>query len=628
MKILQGRNRHDLVAWGVWLLLTLNLARYVLVHGSPIPAGEEWELMPLLRADHAVRLAEVWAARGEHHQPLLVLLWTFLVGALGDLRTVVWLDLALLSGAAAACLRAARALRGGRNDFRDAVFPLAWMHGGHCASALVAIHLQFVLVAALSLLGLLLVARSDERPGPGRIAGLGAVACALPLLGIAGVAAAVPWIGWLAYVWRCARRSAEARDRRTGRLALASVSLAVATLAACVHDYRPALPAADGSWIATASLLLARGIGLPTASLAVAVALVVVALVGGLGALSWAYFDTDASRARSLGVGVALVATLAPLAWTGFVHASEPDAAAFLSRYGLLAAPAWSALALAAIVAWERRGARTFAGFLFLAAALTWLPNLISGEIAGSKHETRSRALEQDLASGRDPQSVAADHAAAFRTSPEPFALALRDLQSSRIARSLRNPGHPSLSPDAAREEAVLAPSAPAATEPAAARPGPSAPTFAPRPVPVAPPPPFDVLRSTPIDPMRTEDMVVRRSDGRPVLLVRDGAPLTFALGPAPGAITGGFGVQSDLVAMHQAPPVRFEIEIRAPSGAVTRVFQRTLDVVQLPTDAGEQVLRVPLEPAYANGVAVLTIHHEGEQHLPFAGYWRDVLVR
>lgn len=635
MKLLEGRNRHVTIAWGVWIGMVLLLARYVIVYGGRLPAGEEWGLVRYLRPDAHIGLADLWAPQSEHHVPLGKAVWLGLATTTHDLRAGAWASVILLSACAVLCLGAARRLRG-RTSFTDALFPLLFLHGGQGESALNAFHVQFALGATLAVLGLVLLAESDERPRMGRIAWLGLVTCALPGAGIGAAVLAIPSGVWFVYVWRCARRSREVGDRQTGRWALAAAIVLFAAVALCVHDFRlqpGAVMPEVGSWAATSAHLLAGALGKPTGVLGlVGAGVVVAALAWTIVVLGWAYFDTDTSRARALGIAVVLAASLSSAAFAGFVHARDVDGASIVARYSMMAAPAWCAFGLAAVLAWEWRWARALGFALFLAAALAWLPNLFAGERAGQLRRTRERAVAADLARHRPIDEIAAARCGEFGVPEEALAAGLRDLEAAGLLAGLEGSAVPPVvsGPRAsARGEtdpaSVDAP--PQASPPPVPGTGPAA---GQTPAPVAFPagPPFDVLRSSPIPPTRTEDVLVRRSAGQPVLLARDGATLSFALGKEPAEITGVFGVQSDLARMGQAPRVRFDIVVRRPDGTATHVFQRTLDVRAMPSDAGPQTLRVPLEAAYAQGVVELRITHEGEPKLEWAGYWRDVLVR
>jgi hypothetical protein len=110
--------------------------------------------------------------------------------------------------------------------------------------------------------------------------------------------------------------------------------------------------------------------------------------------------------------------------------------------------------------------------------------------------------------------------------------------------------------------------------------------------------------------------------------MVRDGLALEFGLGAKPQEVEGAFGIHSELVAMGQAPRVRFQVELHRADGTLASLFELALDATHVPADRAEQRFRVPLDASAASGTIVLRITHESEPKVPWAGFWRDVLVR
>lgn len=592
MKILEGRDRHALFTTGVWALMCLLLLRQVVVYGTRVPFNDDWILLRMLRPDVPLHGPELWWVHNEHRIPLAKLLWLATVGGLADIRAGTWLTALLMAGSAWLCMRAARRLRG-RTHFTDAFFPLVLLHGAQCENTLNSFQLSFSIPAALTVLGLVLIATSDERPNTSRVAAVAGVALAMPLTGGVGLPHALAWGAWLVLVWRAARRTRETAVRWTGRVALAATVLLALLVAWYFVDYHllPGFRAPDPPFIlATALQFLARGFGEPARLFAPLGTWVVIGVALWTAVvLGWAWFESDTARARALGLAVVLAAVCGTALAVGYGRAMDGEGAGLLERYGIVSAPFLCACALAASLAWERRFARGLAWALFGLAASCWLPNFLAGEREGLDRRTKARALEADLAAGNSLAEIAARRWRDFYYSAEGFESVLRDFEATG-----------------------LMPARGQAPGGIGERPG----------------PPFQVFWTRPLGGGTRDDVQVRRSGGEQVLLVRDHTALEFALGSEPTHVRARFGVHAELVALGMAPPVRFSVDLRRADATTARLFERTLDPTRVPADAGEQELLVALDATAAGGIVVLRVEHAGQPERPWAGFWRDVLVQ
>lgn len=586
MKIFE--DKHSVFAVGVWFVLNLLLVRQLLVFGTVIPFNDDWILLAELRPEAEFHAERLWWVHNEHRIPLAKLFWFATVGGFHDVRAGTFLTVALVAAAAWTCMWTARRLRG-RAHFTDAFFPLVLMHGGQCENVLNSFQLAFSIPAVLFVLGLVLVATSDQRPGPWRIVALGAVGLSMPLTGGVGLPQAVSWIGWLMFVHWAGRRSAAASERRTGRIALAFAVMIVALTAWYFVEYRflPGFKAPTPTLLAqTALQFMARGIGETAVIVRPIGSWVVIALFAWtLAVLGVCARESGTMRARALGITVVMVGMAGTAAAVAYGRALDGDGAGLLERYGLIAAPLWCAFSVAAALAWHRRWGRALGITLFALGAASFVPNFLAGEREGQARRLKSAALEADLAAGDSLESIAKAHWRDFYYSPEGFVWVLRDMEAARLG-PFGNPAR------------ITRPDAP-----------------------------FDPLWSTPLQSLALEDVQVREADGKRVLLVRDAIPLEFALGARAARASGFLGIHPELLRAGLTPRVHFTVELERADATRAVLFQHTLDP-RTAEGSSETVFDVQLDAEAAHGKLSLRITCEGEPQLLWAGYWRDVLVR
>ncbi|MBL8858040.1 MAG: hypothetical protein JNL28_06025 [Planctomycetes bacterium] len=419
-----------------WLVMLALLVRQVLVYGTQVPFNDDWIMLAKLRPDEQFPAAWYWWVHNEHRIPLAKVAYVASVGGTHDIRAGTFVTVALLAASAWLTVRMARRLRG-RAHFTDAFFPLLWMNGAQSENVLNSFQLAFSIPAAIAVIGLVLLATGDERPGPGRVAMLALVAWAMPLTGGIGLPHSVAWMGWFALVYFSARRSVAAVDRWTGRIAVAALLGTLVITIGYFVDYtflpgfrRPP----PGLLVETALQFLTRGVGETAVSLrATAPWVFAVLAVWALWLLARARTESDTSYARAVGISVVIVAMGGTALAVGYGRAMDGDGAGLLERYGMVAAPMWCALFAAACLAWSRRSGKLLAFVLFAISAASFLPNFRSGEREGTARRAKAEAFEADLVRGLSIDELAEKYWRDFYYSPDGFVLVLRDAEAARI---------------------------------------------------------------------------------------------------------------------------------------------------------------------------------------------------
>lgn len=397
----------------------------------------------------------------------------------------------------------------------------------------------------------------------------------------------------LVIVWRAARRSPEAQERGTGKIALVcTVVIAMITLASFIAYFpRPELETASPTLFAAAALrFLSRGIG-ESAVLFRPIGSWIV-----IGASAWAlyllvrsFFVSNASRNRVIGIAFVLAALSATAYMVGWRRMWEGDGSGLGERYGLVAAPWWCGFGIIAALAWDRRAARMLAWSLFVLAGLCFLPNFLAGEREGLARQAFARALEGDLSNELSIEEIVNARWPDSRLSPVGFTEAFRDFEALRMG------------PFAGGEFRRMK---------------------------VRPPPPFECLLSAPLLYPEPSDMLAGEADGQGVLFVRDGRLVEIVIGPEPIMVRGSFGLQTDLASSTAGPRALFVVSLVRLDGTTAPFFARLLDPGAVPSDRGEQRFSHRLDRSAANGNVILSIVHEEGSRASMAGYWRDVLVR
>jgi hypothetical protein len=572
-------DRAELVfAVGAWVVMVGLLVRQLVLYCTEVPVLDDWLMIWRLRPDVEWDWRYLWVYHNEHRMPLAkaAYLWGFF--ATHDLRAGAWMTCAMMGAAALACIFAARRVRG-RSSFADAFFPFLWLNGGQSENVLNSFQLAFSIPSALAMLALIAVWVDRPERRTRTIACVGAVAVLLPLCGVVGLVQVPAWLAWLA--WQAFR------DRRRRWLATGFVVAGIALIVLVSQGFRTADAFRSPPVMRIFEVgvqFLSRALGQPAVELWPASGLLfAIALATGLVLLALSARNAGEARERAIGLLVAMVACSALALTLAYGRAMDSTYAGLLERYGVLAAPMWTAIHASTTLSPPR--GRILAMALFAVACATFSSNFESGERTGKVRVANVLELERDFEAGASIEEVARYRWREFLHTEEIMVMCLRDMEAARLG--------PFANPAVRR-----------------------------------PDPPFEALRTRPIGPIALESFSPRLVGDVPVLLVSHGAPLCFGLGETPRRARGRFGVHPSLFERADTPPIRFRIEARRANGEIATIFERTLDVARETGDREIQSFLVDFKPEDALGELRFVAEPVGDSKLFWGAFWEGIFVR
>jgi hypothetical protein len=134
--------------WLVWAASTFIPIYTTSIYGTRLPFSDDWNLVPIITRHDPMSLAWLWAQHNEHRIVIPKLVFIILYRATNaDFRSVVYVNIFLLSFLSAASILVLRSVRG-RTLYFDAFYPLFLMHLGQFAFFW-GFELQFTLVTTL-----------------------------------------------------------------------------------------------------------------------------------------------------------------------------------------------------------------------------------------------------------------------------------------------------------------------------------------------------------------------------------------------------------------------------------------------------------------------------------------------
>jgi len=409
--------------WGVWALMLVVVLACIARYGHDLPLAEDWNMVAALTG-HEPNLARwLWEQNNEHRLPLQRLVYLALLKASGgDFRVGMVANALIMAAVAAAMIRTARRLRGGRTRVTDAFFPVALLHLGHWENLVWGWQIQFVLSTALVCVLLLVVVRDPAPPlAPRRALVAAAALVALPLCGANGLIFALAMAPWGLWVgarqgWGGGSDPGSADAVRAARVLGAASVLAVLLVGLYFVGYeRPSwVPPNPGrrASLETALHFAALALG-PVASRAWTwIALGVVALLLTIGFLVTraAWRERGPERDRALGLfcfgGGTLVLTLA----MGWGRAATVPTQGMPDRYALLATPALCAAYFVAMLYGPRVAALAVQWALLVALVAVLPGNVREGFSWRDWYVSGATAVERDIAAGVPRLELARRH--------------------------------------------------------------------------------------------------------------------------------------------------------------------------------------------------------------------------
>jgi hypothetical protein len=550
----------------VWLALLVRAGVFVASDAARFPIADDvaiWGLTPPL-GDFSWE--SLWALHNEHRVPLPRLILFGLSELTGDLRSGMYLELALLGLSALALLLVARQLRG-RSSFADVFFPLVWLHTGNAENLLSSWQLVETLPIALVCV-LLALAASSARPlrSPRALLASGCALC-LPLCGGVGLVQLPAWAAWMAFAARSGWRSEVESERRAARILLGSLCVLGIVCAGYLSGFSHTghvYTSSPGDLLPTSGALLALALGPAAESWwPASCALVLLALLSTLVVLGGRLRRERAERLRVFGLLAALAGTITLVLVVAVARGNIGYQAGFADRYVSLTAP----LLCSAYLAWTIYGNRLQRGIacatLALALAAAWPQNEAHGREYGERRRAAAERFET-LARERAPVGeILAHYSRTFVVAPEIARVLLRLFAVE---------GRPPFDGGRAPPEAAFE---------------------------------FPALRAFPA---RVESASPSRNtlaDRDAVLLVEAPLAIRLPLRAEERWLRGRFGIPELLIAPRRSRKLRFTIELAPQAGEHVQLLERVLDSNNLEADRMLQALEIEL-PAHAAGELVL----------------------
>ncbi len=575
----------------VWILMTASAAAFIWQYSSSIPFWDDLEMARWAVPGERLSLAWLWAPHNEHRIPLAKLIYVALLRATGDLRSVSYFDVAVLSAVSLALILVARRVRG-RTSTTDAFFPLLLLHSGNATNLLMGFQITFVLPIAIACVVLVLVATGPPIPTLLRFAAITACLVGLTFNGGAGVTQVPPLAAWLAVAGVVAARSTNRRTRSAGRaaLGLAAGALILAAVYFAGLPMRQGMhPTADaGSFLLTTSQVLVLSIG-PAANTYWPFSAIVVALLvaSTLALLARTFRRVAAERVRALGLLACVAASVflaCGIAWARTNGINETIG--FTNRYVMLTAP----LLCAVYLAWTRYGAplpeRAVRFVLYSIVLVLVFFNASAGEVIGRRRQFDAASIARDVRRGLTNEQIVARHGGTLYPNQQG---GLERLDVLRAA------GLPPFAARSARSE--LAPA-------------------------------YPMFRTQPTSVEHADEFLERRADGKLVLLVTSDGELRFALPPGAHRLRGQFGIHPDAVRTGKSHAVRFTVEEQGRD-APRLLFGCLLDPLAQPEDRGFQALAVDLpQPTNESVELVLRAYDPDDPECRHDGpFWTDLEI-
>lgn len=388
-----------------------------------VPFHDDWDMLRVTMPDGAPAAAWFRESHNEHRIPLAKLVHAAVDPVAGlDRRPTIALDLALLLGASAILVRAARRARG-RSAAADLVLPAALLHPGHHVDFTWAFAVVWVLVVALFSAALGVLSGVPGRRPAAASWILGLAVLGLSLSGVPGQVLALALGTWIVAGTLLGQRVGGDGARGGPGLPaflLALAACAVLAAAAATHEARTGSRLAWGLEVLRTAAEFA---GTATGPAQDAAGRVRGALLLGTALLAGALLARSAAResaerGRRLGILAAAAGTLAVALAVGVGRGAGGPGAGGEPRWSHLAALILVAAHFAALHAGPGRAAR-FVPWILGAILAAGFP----GAAASARRHAEERlgacaALERDVRAGLPLRVLTRRHSAVVLDDP------------------------------------------------------------------------------------------------------------------------------------------------------------------------------------------------------------------
>lgn len=389
------------VVWSVWLAMTIASLHFVHRYARNVPYYDDFELIPMMTGRVPVDLQWAWSQHNEHRP---VVSRMILAGSCklinNDFRTGMYINVGLMSVAAASILLLTRRMRG-RSSVFDAALPLVILDPAQAETYLIGFALNLVLTTWIAIRLLSVMDQASESPGWRPVLRFGIFLAILPLCGGSGVVMLPPLILWLwGYLtWRWWS------DRRPGDLASAlgvALMMVSATVTALYmngysrpkhHPVSPSIGATVSTTLEYLSLVVPKTLEKPKLA-----SIFVVALTGAtllrLLVVAW---RTPSERPRAFGFMAMIGAMLISAVSVGVTRAGFGPGMGLASRYVTTIAPFFAVLYVAWLAYGPRRASVAIHGVLLLLCCLAIQSNWDHARMFGRHRLAMAAKLERGL---------------------------------------------------------------------------------------------------------------------------------------------------------------------------------------------------------------------------------------
>lgn len=190
------------IVWSVWVATTYTAVSYVQQYGRNMPYWEDLCIVPVMTGIEPISFQ--WAATqlNEHRLVIPKLIFGALLRTVPDFRGGLYLNVAMMSSAAAWMIIVARRLRGS-SHLADAVIPMLILNIGQCECFLLGMCMNLVITACISCATIGVASRTTCSESWWPCLQVGGFLVLLPLCGGSGLALLPPITAWLAGYVAC-----------------------------------------------------------------------------------------------------------------------------------------------------------------------------------------------------------------------------------------------------------------------------------------------------------------------------------------------------------------------------------------------------------------------------------------
>jgi hypothetical protein len=594
---------------------------YVDRYCSNIPFNDDLELAPFLSHNVGIDFHSMWSQANEHRIPLPRLVYLFLLQITGDFRSGMFFQVYAQGALALGMMFFARFLRG-RTSYVDAFFPLFWLHWGNAENFLLGMQITIAVPTMLACGVLMLVACKREVPSLMRVLGIGVCLLLLPLNGGFGLCQVPPialWVAGAGYLrWRGAGTT---REKRAAAAMMAAGAVAVALIVFYFVGFQwPERSSQERNLfraVVIAGQFLTLNLGpVATEYPALATTVTLALTLGALAVCVRAFVRDREERWRASGIFFVMCAPLTIALSIGLGRQDAWPVAGFANRYVTLPSPLFAGVFVAFLLYGWPLLSRFVHVSMYSIFLLLVLYNHQYGEFYGNARAVLAAQFYGDVAAGRSIDELAQRYWRSFYSNEDGFSARLACLYRARMPPYANvPPGDPGPAYDTA------------SNDPAWVRRGDDR---------------FFMLPSRPIASSSPEEIVPRIMERTDVIALRAEGWLSFAIPPAATRLSARFGVLPSVVRGLQkggakTAGVRFSVELKSASGAVTQLFEKSLDPVRLEADKHLQPLSLQLpfglggsgSSGGAGGEIVLRISSVNAAHPELDwGCWTEVEIR